>query len=294
MLEQQKVAIFTEVSLILAAVFWGLNYATTKYAAEFLPPLLIVALRFTAGGILMYCLLRIVEPADRLKPRDLLPVAGLGCLGVAIGQTAFTFGVSMTTAANTGLIFATAPIWGLLLGLMLGLERPAFRGIVGVGLSILGVFIVLFEGLGAPGTSLAGDLFVLLAAMAFGSYTVLSMPVLELHSPLTVATYSLLFGGLVLLLLASPYLTGLEWESVGTGAWAAVAFSAVFATAFSFSAWQTGVSRIGANRVLVYQYLITVTGVASGIVFFGETLGVEKIIGGVVILLGVYFARSSS
>ena len=112
MAEQQKVAIFTEVSLILAAIFWGLNYATTKYAAEFMPPLLIVALRFTVGSILMYCLLRFVEPDDKLKPRDLLPVAGLGCLGVAIGQTAFTFGVSMTSAANTGLIFATAPIWG--------------------------------------------------------------------------------------------------------------------------------------------------------------------------------------
>ncbi len=293
MVEQQKVAIVTEVSLILAAVFWGLNYATTKYAAEFLPPLLIVALRFTTGGILMYCLLRIVEPDDRLKPGDLLPVAGLGCLGVAIGQTAFTFGVSMTSAANTGLIFATAPIWGLLLGLMLGLERPAWRGILGVGLSVLGVFIVFFEGLGAQGTSLVGDLFVLVAAMAFGGYTVLSVPVLARHSPLTVATYSLLFGGLLLLLLSSPYLAGLEWGSVGAGAWAAVAFSAVFATAFSFSAWQTGVSRIGANRVLVYQYLITITGVASGIVFFGENLGIEKIIGGTIILLGVYLARRS-
>jgi drug/metabolite transporter (DMT)-like permease len=293
MVDQKKLAIFTEISLGLAAVFWGANYAATKYAAEFMPPLLIVTLRFTAGGILMYCLLRIVEPAARLKPRDLLPVAGLGCLGVAIGQTAFTFGVSMTSAASTGLIFATAPIWGLLLGLMLGLERPAWRGVAGVGLSILGVFIVFFEGLGAQGTSLAGDLFVLLAAMAFGSYTVLSMLVLERHSPLTVATYSLLFGGLVLLLLSSPYLTSSEWESVGAGTWAAVTFSAVFATAFSFSAWQTGVSRIGANRVLVYQYLITVTGVASGIVFFGESLGVEKIIGGAVILFGVYLARRS-
>jgi drug/metabolite transporter (DMT)-like permease len=126
MMDQKKVAIFTEISLGLAAVFWGANYAATKYATEFVPPLLIVALRFTVGGILMYCLLRIVEPADRLKPKDLLPVAGLGCLGVAIGQTAFTFGVSMTSAANTGLIFATAPIWGLLLGLILGLERPAW------------------------------------------------------------------------------------------------------------------------------------------------------------------------
>jgi drug/metabolite transporter (DMT)-like permease len=32
-------------------------------------------------------------------------------------------------------------------------------------------------------------------------------------------------------------------------------------------------------------------GVASGIVFFGERLGVEKVVGGGVILLGVYLAR---
>jgi drug/metabolite transporter (DMT)-like permease len=239
----------------------------------------------------MFCLLRLLEPSDRLKPKDLLPVAGLGCLGVAVGQTAFTFGVSMTSAANTGLIFATAPIWGLLLGLTLGLERPAWRGILGVALSILGVGIVFYEGLGVEGTSLVGDLFVLVAAMSFGSYTVLSMPVLERHSPLTVATYSLLFGGVILMLLSSPYLIGLEWDSAGGGAWAAVAFSAIFATAFSFSAWQTGVSRIGANRVLVYQYLITVTGVALGIVFFDEVLGTEKLVGGAVILVGVYLAR---
>jgi drug/metabolite transporter (DMT)-like permease len=70
-----------------------------------------------------------------------------------------------------------------------------------------------------------------------------------------------------------------------------VAFSAVFATAFAFSAWQRGVSRIGANRVLVYQYLISLTGVASGVVFFGEVLGVEKLVGGAVTLAGVYLAR---
>src|SRR5215216_1943713 len=121
--------------------------------------------------------------------------------------------------------------------------------------------------------------------MAFGSYTVLSMPVLERHSPLAVATYSLLFGGLVVLLLSSPYLTGLEWGSVGIGAWAAVGFSAVFATAFSFSAWQTGVSRIGANRVLVYQYLITITGVASGTTLSDSLQNRKNLTGCVVLAL---------
>jgi len=114
---------------------------------------------------------------------------------------------------------------------------------------------------------------------------------LERHSPLAVATYPTLFAGPVILLLSIPYLTSVEWGSVGLGPWAALGYSAVFATAFAFAGWQNGISRIGANRVLVYQYLITLTGVISGIVFFGEELGFDKLIGGATILVGVYLAR---
>jgi drug/metabolite transporter (DMT)-like permease len=47
----------------------------------------------------------------------------------------------------------------------------------------------------------------------------------------------------------------------------------------------------GANRALVYQYLINLVGVASGVLLLGEDLTAIKILGGVVILLGVYLAR---
>jgi drug/metabolite transporter (DMT)-like permease len=288
---KDRAALLTETSLILAAIFWGTNYAATKFAALSIPPISVVAIRFLVGGLLMYTALRILEPESKLARKDLLPMAGLGCLGVAIGQTTFTFGVSLTSAANTGFIFATAPVWGLLFGFVLGLERPTWRGAAGVGLSILGVGVIFYEGLGLEGASLIGDLLVLLAAMGFGAYTVLSMRVLGRYSPLAVATYPILFGAPLVLLLSVPFFTRLEWEGVGMGAWAAVVFSAIFATAFAFSAWQTGVSRIGANRVLVYQYLISLTGVASGIVFFGEVLGFEKLLGGAVTLFGVYLAR---
>ena len=288
---KDRATILTEVSLILAAVFWGANYAATKFAALSVAPLSIVAVRFVVAGLIMYAVLRVLEPASRLTRKDVLPMAGLGCLGVAVGQTAFTYGVSLTSAANTGLIFATAPIWGLLFGFVLGLERPTWRGATGVGLSVLGVGVVFYEGLGVEGPRLGGDLLVLSAAIGFGAYTVLSMRVLGRHSPLAVATYPILFGGPLVLVFSAPFFTGLDWGSITVGAWSAVAFSAVFATAFAFSAWQTGISRIGANRVLVYQYLITITGVASGIVFFGEDLGLEKIVGGLFILLGVYLAR---
>ena len=281
----------TEISLVVAAIFWGANYAATKYAAGFLPPTFLVALRFAGGGFLLLLVLRFFEPGSRLSRGELLPMIGLGCFGVAAAQTAFTFGVSMTTASNTGLIFATAPVWGMIMGSVLGLERPTVRGMLGIALSILGVGIVVYDGLGAEDASTLGDGLILLASLCVGAYTVLSIPMLERHSPLVVATYPTLFASPVALLLATPYLAGLDWSSVPPTVWATVGYSVVFATAFAFAAWQRGISRIGANRVLVYQYLITLTGVASGIIFFNESLGPEKILGGAVILLGVYLAR---
>ena len=61
--------------------------------------------------------------------------------------------------------------------------------------------------------------------------------------------------------------------------------------AFRFWAWERGISGVGANRARVYQYLITLVGVASGVALLREGLTVNKIVGGAVILLGVYLAR---
>jgi len=61
--------------------------------------------------------------------------------------------------------------------------------------------------------------------------------------------------------------------------------------AFGFTFWQRGISRIGANRMLVYQYLVTLVGVVSGVVLFGEGFGIDKLVGAAILLGGVYLAR---
>ena len=175
------------------------------------------------------------------------------------------------------------------MGFALGTERPKARGILGVLLAMLGVGAIVYGGLG--GGSLSGNLLVAGAAVCWGSYTAISIFMLRKYSPLTVAGYTMLVAGLAVVPFASPDLVRMDWAGVGVGAWAATAYSTLFVAAFAFSAWQAGISRIGANRVLVYQYLITITGVASGLIFFGEVLSIEKVVGGAIILMGVYLAR---
>ena len=82
-------------------------------------------------------------------------MVALGCLGVVTTQIGFTFGLSLTSAASTGLIFSTAPGWGMVIGSSFGQERPTRRGVAGVVPSIVGVGAVFSEGLSGSGSGLA-------------------------------------------------------------------------------------------------------------------------------------------
>ena len=287
----RKTSPLFEASLLSTAVFLGTNPVAVKYAVGYIPPLPFVTLRFVLAGLVLWGILRLFNPEGRLRGNDLWAMAGLGLIGIASNNILFTHGVSMTSASNSALVVATAPLWGMLLAFVLGWERPKLTGIVGVGVAMLGVAVIVYRGLGESGASLAGDLLVMGAAVCWGSYAVLSLSLLERYSPLAVAAYSMLFGGLAVLPLASVQLPGVDWGAVSLGGWGAFAYSALLVAAFGFTFWQRGISRIGANRMLVYQYLVTLVGVVAGVMLFGESFGIDKVIGAAILLGGVYLAR---
>ena len=280
-----------EASLLLTVFFFGTNFTAVKYVVESVPPVLFAATRFTLAGLLLLVVVRLFEPASRLRREDFLPVLGLGVVGVTLTQTVFTIGVSLTTAANTALVYSTAPVWGMLLGFALGLERPRLAGIFGIALSLVGVGFIVYGGLEFAGTSLVGDALILAAAVFWGSYTVLSLSLLERHSPVALAAYAMTFGGLAAFPLAAFDTGGFDPTAVDALTWGAAAYSGLFSSAFGFAAWGWGVSRVGANRVLIYQYLVTLTGVTTGILLLGEDFGLGQLVGAAVILCGVYLAR---
>jgi len=287
---RQKTSAWVELSLLLTVFFFGTNFVAVKLVVEVVPPFLFAAVRFTFAGLLLFLLLRLTEPESRLRRGDLLPIFGLGVIGITFTQSVFTVGVSLTTAANTALIYSTAPVWGMLLGFFLALERPRLSGVAGVVLCLIGVGTVVYGGLELSGTSLLGDILILAAAICWGSYTMLSIGLLRRYSPLAVAAYPMVLGGLA----AFPLVLldfRVDVASMSGTVWFAALYSTLCSSAFGFAAWQQGVSRVGANRVLVYQYLVAITGVTAGVILLGESFGPQQILGAAVVLAGVYLAR---
>ena len=113
-------------------------------------------------------------------------------------------------------------------------------------------------------------MLALIAAVSFGAYSVLSRAQQRHYSPLNIATYSTLFGGLTRFLLTPAELARWNWEAVSAGAWAAVAYLVIFSTTIAYGIWQWGIGRIGADRALIYLYLITFVGVVSSVVLLCE------------------------
>jgi drug/metabolite transporter (DMT)-like permease len=289
---KRRASTLVEVSLLLTVFFFGTNFTAVKYVVESVPPILFAAARFTLAGLLLLPVALLSGPDGRLARRDLLPMLGLGLVGVTVTQSVFTVGVGLTTAANTALVYSTAPVWGMLLGFLLGWERPRAAGVLGVGLCLVGVGAIVYGSLEFAGTSLAGDALILVAAVGWGSYTVLTLPFFGRYSAIAVAAYAMTFGGLAAFPLAVLlYPSGLDLAALDGLTWAAAGYSALCSSAFGFAAWGWGVSHVGANRVLVYQYLVTLTGVSTGILLLGEDVGAGQLVGATVIVIGVYLGR---
>ncbi|MDQ3941733.1 MAG: DMT family transporter, partial [Actinomycetota bacterium] len=208
---KDRAAALVEASLLLAVLFLGTNPVAVKVAVAEFPPIPFVAMRFTLAGVLLFVLVALLEPREgRPGRRDLLSLAAVGLVGVGANNVAFTLRVSMTTASETALIYAAVPIWGILLGFALGLERPTRWGILGVCLAFLGVAIVVYGGL-TGNTSFLGNVLVVVATVCWGSNAVLSLPLLRRYSPLVVASCTMLFGGLGALPLALPGFLDAGW-----------------------------------------------------------------------------------
>ena len=290
--DKRRASPLVEGSLLLTVFFFGTNFTAVKLVVESVPPILFAATRFTLAGLLLLPLALFFGSEGRLSRQDLLPMLGLGFVGVTLTQSVFTVGVGLTTAANTALVYSTAPVWGMLLAFALGWERPRVSGVLGIGLCLLGVGAIVYGSLDFAGTSLVGDALILAAAVFWGSYTVLTLSFLRRYSAVAVAAYAMTLGGLAAFPLAALDPSPLNLAALDGLTWGAAAYSALCSSAFGFAAWGWGVSHVGANRVLVYQYLVTLIGVSTGILLLGESFGAGQLVGAAVILAGVYLARS--
>lgn len=270
-----------EIGAILAIVIiWGVNNAAAKLATEYMPPMMVAALRFAVAAL---CLAPFVRPPFP-NWKALLLIAFLGGV-LHYGLIYYAFSLAQDVSPVSVATQMWIPFTTLFAFLLLG-EKVRWPGLVGMAIAFVGVAWMTAD----PHALHDWEAIMIgiMGAAVWALVTVIarrtaSVPPLKMQGILALTAFPTMTLGSLLFetgqIEGVKSATSLVWASV---IWAGL-LSSVLATSLLF--WL--VQRREAGRVTPYLLGSTVVSVLMGWLFMNDQLTPQIITGAALTLIGV-------
>lgn len=281
------------VMLTAMAVCFGGTWVPAAVAVDAVPPFAIAVVRFAVAAILLYAWARVAgRPLSPLRRADWPLVAGLGVTAVAGYNWLFLTGLTFAPASDGAIIVpGLAPVFtAVLAGLVLG-ERLGARAFAGLALAAVGLLLVVGPGAEGGTDRLLGDGLFVAGALLWGVYSVLARQASARFNAVSVSLYGIAFGTVVLVPLAILEGGLGSLASAPVEALAGIGYLAVFGTVAAFVLLNLGVARLGAARASAFALLVPIVGVLSSVLLLGERIGPLTLVGGAVVLAGLWLVE---
>ncbi len=279
-----------------AVIFWGFSFIATKVALKEINPFMLLTLRFGIGGLLLL-LVQLQKDSRFLKAfsfKDWVSIVFLATVGISGHTLLQAFGLLYTTAIHTGWIVAIIPIFITVAARFYLGEAITLRKIGGIVLGFLGIFLVISKEVFSLSIfrfgSTFGDLLVLISALIWTAFTVGGRGFLSRFSPLAAITPIMIVGCFV----TFPF-TWLKWEwnilfHLSFSGWMGILFLGVFCSGLAYLFWYSALKKKDSSMVGMYLYLEPFVTLIGARFLLGEEIQWITLMGGGMILLGVYLA----
>ncbi len=281
--------------MLLAVLFWAINFSFVKIALRELSPLAFNGIRMFFASIIIVIILFISREGLFMSRADFWKIVFLGIIGNTIYQMFFIHGLNLTTASNASIIMAMTPIFIALLSFFLKHEKIHWAAWFGIMFSFVGFYFVITKEFGHFDFSwyrLRGDLLIFLGNIFWAIYTVLSKPLLERISPLKLASLTMAIGTVFYLPFCVKDIISINFSKVSFNAWASLLYSGLFALAICYVIWYSSVKRVGNSKTAIYGNIMPILTIIFAYIFISERITLLQAGGALVILIGVYLTRS--
>ncbi|MET9365245.1 DMT family transporter [Streptomyces sp. NPDC006632] len=282
----------TDLPVLLVAVVWGASYLAAKDITTPRTVTAVLVLRFAL-------VVPVLAVAGRRGLRALTRAQwrGAGLLGLVLSGIFLleTYGVVHTSATNAGLIISLTMIFTPLAEAAVTRVAPPRAFLAAAALSVTGV-VLLTQGGGFTAPS-AGDLLMLLAALARTAHVLLMARVKSVQGADALSLTTVQLGGAIAVfavLAAAPGTGPAPWTvaaGFGAGQWAGLLFLSVLCTLFAFFVQMWAVRRTSPSRVSLLLGTEPLWAAAAGIALGGERLGALGLLGAALVLAGTSWGR---
>ncbi|MFF9428087.1 DMT family transporter [Streptomyces sp. NPDC014746] len=273
------------------ALLWGSGFLWIKISLhEGLTPGWITFVRCLLGAAV---LLALAHGAGQRLPRDRatwgrLLIAALLCNALpfllsSVGEQTVDSGVA-------GVLNATTPLWSLLIGLVIGTERPLRPArLAGLALGFTGVLLIFAPWSAGSGLMTGGALALLGAFLSYAvAFAYMARRLTDRGTaPLALSAAQLLAATA----LSTPALTAGGPAEVTAAGVLAVLVLGVLATGLTFHLNYRMIAEEGPTSAATVGYLLPVVSVTLGALVLHEPLTARVLTGMTVVLVGVGLTR---
>ena len=267
----------------LAAIWliWGLNWVVMKTANTYFPPILFVTWRFGSGALILLAVAywkKIPLPDAKFLPWIILT----GILQLNLNNIAAQIGMQSISAGMAAVLNYTAPLWTAILAHFALNEKLTRIKFFGLFLAMLGLYVLM----GLQGVDdLSAAFIIILGAMIMAVSNIVVKLKLTKCDMVQLTTWQMVFGAISLIIYSSLFPQGeINWCLPAV---LCVIYNGALASALAFFLWNYVLTHIEASKASIATLVAPIVGVLGGVVFLGEPLTVQIIIGIVLIFAGI-------
>jgi drug/metabolite transporter (DMT)-like permease len=280
----------------LAIVVWGASFIATKIALREAHPATIILFRFAFGVTVLWIAIWRWGLFRWVSGRDLLYLAILGFISVPFHLAIQAAGLLFTTATSMGWIIALIPVFTALLAWVFLGEPMTVLKVIGSAIAFFGAVFVVTRGALSLDTfrlpSTVGDALAVASALNWAVFQVASKPILRRIEPTLAMGWLVLLGGSLSVPFAALQAVS-DLPRLSLDGWLAIAFLGVLCSGVGYLIWYDALSKVDASQLSSLSYIQPLVTVVVAALVLGEAITPPVLLGGAVILLGVYLVNRS-
>jgi len=203
-----------------------------------------------------------------------------------------TYGLTRVSSTLAAVIISTIPLFSPVLAFLILRERIGWHNIIGIVISLAGVFFVIYEPEGGFSADPVGVILMFIAVFASICYTTTLRKISTHYSTLNVIFYQSLLG--LAFFIPTFFLTDfsiIQTIHITTDALLSLGMLSVFASVVAFVLFAAAVRQIGVTRTNVFVNLIPVFTAVFSWMILDEMLTINKWMGIFVVVLGLFFSQ---
>ncbi len=292
-MNRARAVVILKVLFTVAA--WGGSFIATKIALRDIAPVSVVWIRFLIGMIVLAVAVKVRGQFALPSLKDLGYFALLGAIGITFHQWLQSTGLQTAQASTTAWIVSTTPVFMALLGWLFLREKLTPLRIAGIILAAVGVLLVVSRGdltalsfghIGEP-----GDILILISSPNWAIFSTLSRGGLQRHPAGRMMLYVMGMGWLFssVLFFSGPGLADLGHLTLN--GWLAIAFLGLACSGLAYVFWYDALQALPAAQAGAFLYLEPLVAMVVAAVMLGEAVTWAGVLGGAVILLGVWLVN---